>query len=194
MGLPYFGVTPAADLVLALNTLISYLNGGTYGISGVAGATSGARLVNAGGTPAIHAADGNNSTPVITEVYISEIFIPCNMLVTGVAVFNGSDVTGNMKAGLGSSTGAVLATSASTAGSGTDAYQLLPFTSTYSALGPKRYYILMFYDSGTARYNTFAVGKHGASVQTGQVYATGFTAFTPPTTFTTNVGNIAGLY
>jgi hypothetical protein len=151
-------------------------------------------LVNAGGTSAVLAADGNNSTPVITEVYISEIFVFCNMLVMGVAVFNGSDVTGNIKVGLGSSAGAVLATSAATAGSGTDAYQLVPFTATYNALGPARYYILTFYSSGTARYNTFAVGKHGVGVQTAQTFNTGFTAFTPPTTFTTVVGNIAGLY
>ncbi len=194
MAIPYFSSpTPAADLQLELNTLISYLNGNTYGVAGVSGTVS-PRLVNAGSTSAVLAADGNNSTPVITEVYISEIFVPCNMLVTGVAVFNGSDVTGNIKVGLGSTAGAVLATSASTAGSGTDAYQLVPFTATYSALGPHIYYILTMYSSGTARYNTFAVGKHGVGVQTGQVYATGFTAFTPPTTFTTVVGNICGLY
>jgi hypothetical protein len=151
-------------------------------------------MVNAGGTAAIDAAQGVNSTPVVTEVYISEIFVPCNMLVTGVAVFNGSDVTGNIKVGLGSATGAVLATSASTAGSGTDAYQLVPFTATLNVLGPARYYILTFYDSGTARYNTFHVGKHGVGVQTAQTYATGFTAFTAPTTFTADIGNIAGLY
>lgn len=194
MAIPLFSTpTPAADLQFELNLLISYLNGNTYGVAGVGGSVS-PRLVNAGGTSAVLAADGNNSTPVITEFYISEIFVPCNMLVTGVAVFNGSDVTGNIKVGLGSSAGAILATSASTAGSGTDAYQLVPFTATYSAIGPKTYYILTFYDSGTARYNTFAVGKHGVSKKTGEVYATGFTAFTPPTTFTTALGNIAGLY
>ncbi len=194
MAIPYFSSpTPAADLQFELNTLIAYLNGGTYGAGSVNGNAQ-PRLVNAGGTSAVLAADGNNSTPVITEVYISEIFVPCNMLVTGVAVFNGSDVTGNIKVGLGSSTGAVLATSAATAGSGTDAYQLVPFTATYSALGPQRYYILTFYSSGTARYNTFAVGHHATAVQTAQTFSTGFTAFTPPTTFTTVVGNIAGLY
>ncbi len=193
MAIPYFGVTPAADLVLALNTLISYLNGNTYGQPGIGGVAS-PRLVNAGGTSAVLAADGNNSTPVNTEVYISEIFVPVNMNVTGVAVFNGSDVTDNIKVGLGSSAGAVLATSASTAGSGTDAYQLVPFTAQYAALGPRTYYILTMYAGNTSRYNTFAVGKHGVAKQTTQVFATGFTAFTPPTTFTTNLGNIAGLY
>ncbi len=193
MAIPYFGVTPAADLVLALNTLISYLNGGTYGSGSVSGNVS-PRQVNIGGGSAVLAADGNNSTPVNTETYVSEIFVPCNMLVTGVAVFNGSDVTGNMKVGLANAAGtSILASSASTAGSGTDAYQLVPFTATYSALGPARYYIMVQYSSGTARYNTFAVGKHGVLVQTAQTFGT-LTTFTPPTTFVTVVGNIAGLY
>lgn len=184
----------SADLKSILNNLIQSINTNSAGIGGLNGTQITPRLVNAGGTAAMAAADGNNSTPVVTEVYISEIFVPANMLVTGVAVFNGSDVTGNIKVGLGSAAGAVLATSASTAGSGTDAYQLVPFTATLNVLGPARYNILTIYDSGTARYNTFPVGKHGASVQTGQVFATGFTAFTSPTTFTANVGNIAGLY
>jgi hypothetical protein len=183
-----------ADLKSILNGLIQNINGNAGGVAGVSGVQVSPRSVNAGGGSAVLAADGNNSTPVITETYISEIFVPCNMLVTGVAVFNGSDVTGNVLVGLGSAAGAVLATSAATAGSGTDAYQLVPFTATLNVTGPATYYILTMYSSGTARYNTFAVGKHGVGVHTGQVFATGFTAFTPPTTFTTVIGNIAGLY
>ena len=193
MAIPYFtGPTPPMDLQLELNTLIAYINGGTFGNNSIGGSAQ-PRLVNAGGTSAVLAADGNNSTPVITETYISEIFVPCNMLVTGIAVFNGSDVTGNIFVGLGSAAGAVLAQSASTAGSGTDAYQLVPFTATLNVLGPANYYIMTQYSSATARYNTFAVGKHGVSKQTTQTFGT-LTSFTPPTTFTTALGNIAGLY
>ncbi len=46
-----------------------------------------------------------------TETYIGEVFIPCNMTVTGVAVFNGSNVTGNMNVGLANSSGANVAES-----------------------------------------------------------------------------------
>ncbi len=154
-----------------------------------------ARNVNAGGISAVLAADGNNSTPVTTETYISEIFVPYNCTVTGVAVFNGSDVTGSMTVGLADASGTPIAAavSASTAGSGTDAYQLVPFAAPYAAVGPAKYHIMVQYNSGTARYNTFAVGKHAVTKQTSQTYGT-LVAFTPPTTFTTVIGNICGLY
>jgi hypothetical protein len=182
-----------ADLKSILNGLIQNINGNASGVPGVNGVQVSPRMVNAGGVSAVLAADGNNSTPSTTETYISEIFVPCNMLVTGIAVFNGSDVTGNMFVGLANASGAIIAQSASTAGSGTDAYQLIPFTATLNITGPARYYIMTQYDSGTARYNTFAVGKHGVSKQTTQTFGT-LVAFTPPTTFATAIGNIAGLY
>jgi hypothetical protein len=139
--------------------------------------------------------DFNNSTPSTTETYVSEIFIPCNMTVTGVALFNGTDVTGNVTVGLATSAGAPItaAKSASTAGSGTDAIQLVPFASPYAAVGPATYYIQVQYSSATARYNTHVLGKHGVLVQTGQTYGT-LTSFTAPTTFVTNVSNVGGLY
>lgn len=152
------------------------------------------RNVNVGGVAAVLAADGNDSTPVATEVYIGELYMPSTMTVTGLACFNGSVASGNMKVGLADASGNIIATSASTAMSGTDAYQRVAFTSTLSLAGPATYYALQFFDNGTARYNTFAVGKFGASKQTGQTYATGFTAITAPTTFTTALAGICGLY
>jgi len=148
-----------------------------------------------GQQPALTTSDGNNSTPVTTEVYVSEIFIPCNMTITGVTLFNGSDVTGNVFVGLASADGTPIAAakSAATAGSGTDAYQRVPFATAYEAVGPATYYIQVAYSSGTARYNTHTLGNHGVLVQTAQTNGT-FTAFTPPTTFVTNVSNIGGLY
>lgn len=165
------------------------------GTSAAGGFSVTARGIHTGGHSAQLAADGNNSTPVITETYVSEIVVPYNCTVTGIAVFNGSDVTGNMTVQLATSTGAPITStkSASTAGSGTDAYQLIPFGTAYNAVGPATYYIQVQYSSATARYNTHAVGTHGVLVQTGGTYGT-FVSFTPPTTFVTNVGNIAGLY
>lgn len=166
----------------------------TGGVASSGGFTASCRNVSVAGTAAQLAADGNDSTPVNTEVYISEIFVPYNCTATGVAVFNGSNVTDNIKVGIGSTAGVVLATSASTAGSGTDAYQLVPFTGTLALKGPATYYVLTIYAGNTSRYNTFAVGSFGCSKQTGQVFATGFTTFTAPTTFTTALCNIASLY
>jgi hypothetical protein len=166
----------------------------TGGIVAAGGFTASPRLVQVGNEPAIATTSGTDATPVATEVYIGEIFVPCNMTITGVANFNGSVASGNLKVGLASSAGAVLATSASTAMAGTDAYQLVPFTATYAAVGPATYFVLLFIDNGTARTNTHTVGTFGASKQTGQTYATGFTTITPPTTFTTALAPIASLY
>lgn len=166
----------------------------TGGIAAGGGFAFSPRLCHSGGEPAIASTSGTDATPVITEVYIAEVFVPANCTVTGVAVFNGSVASGNMKVGLANSSGAVVATSGSTAMSGTDAYQRIDFTSTYAAKGPATYYILQFIDNTTARYNTHTVGNFGAGKQTGQTYATGFTTITPPTTFTTALGPIASLY
>lgn len=163
--------------------------------SGVSVGTVAARGLHTGQTAAQVSTDGNNSTPIVTETYVSEITIPGNTTITGVAVFNGTDVTGNVTVGLADAIGAPIAStkSASTAGSGTDAYQLIPFATPYVASGPATLFIQVQYSSGTARYNTHTIGTHGVMKQTSQTYGT-LTSFTPPTTFVTNIGNIASLY
>lgn len=166
----------------------------TGGIVAAGGFSIAPNLVHSGGIPARVSTDGTDATPVSTEVYIAQIYIPANCTVTGVSVFNGSVASGNIKVGLADSTGAVVATSASTAMSGTDAYQRIAFTSTYAAKGPATYYILEFVDNNTARINTHTFGDFRTAKQTGQTFATGFTTITPPTTFTTALGPIASLY
>ena len=166
----------------------------TGGIAAAGGFTVRPHLIHTGGMPARVNTDGTDATPVATEVYIGQISVPANTTVTGVAVFNGSVASGNLKVGLASSAGAVVATSASTAMAGTDVYQRVPFTATYAAVGPATYYVLLFIDNNTARYNTHTFGDFGAAKQTGQTYATGFTTITPPTTFTANLAPIASLY
>lgn len=165
------------------------------GIAAAGGFSVSPRSIWIGETAPQVSTDFNNSTPVITETYVSEVFVPCNMSVTGVAIFNGSDVTGNMTVGLATSAGAPItaAKSASTAGAGIDSIQLIPFAAPYAAVGPAIYYIQVQYSSGTARYNTHVLGKHGVLVQTAQTYGT-LTSFTAPTTFVTNVSNVGGLY
>lgn len=145
-----------------------------------------------GGNPSMVAYTAQ--TPVITEVYIAEVMVPANVTVTGVAIFNSATISGNVKVGLANSAGAIVATSASTAMSGTSQYQLVPFTAAYVALGPATYYVTVFYDNNTVRPNTLTQGSCGVAKQTGQVYATGFTAITPPTTFATALGPVANLY
>jgi hypothetical protein len=178
-------ITPATTVTGAITP--------TGGVAAAGGFSASCRNIAVGGLVPAVSTDFTNSTPVITETYISEIFVPANCSATGIAVFNGSDVTGNMNVGLANSSGALVAESADTAGSGTDAYQRIPFTAPYAAKGPATYYILVQYSSGTARYNSPPLGSFGASVKTGETFGT-FTTVTPPTTFTANVGNIASLY
>ena len=153
------------------------------------------RNVNTCGTGG-NAATGafTDQTPVSTEFYVAEVMVPANVTVTGVAVFNGSVASGNMKVGLANSSGVNVATSASTAVSGTSAYQRVAFTGTYAAVGPATYYVEVFYDNNTTRANAFTVGNCGVSKATGQTFATGFTTVTPPTTFTSAIGPVAALY
>jgi hypothetical protein len=185
-----------ADLKDILNRLIMQINGNTAGTTGVGGAPISARLMNNGGAPANISTDGVDSTPVITEVYYAEMFVDANVLATGIANFNGSVASGNIKCGLFSATGTLLATSASTAMAGTDAYQLVPFTAALTVLGPAMYYTGLFVDNTTARFNAWGAGKFGGSKQTAQTYATGFTNISSPaTTFTlANLPPIQGLY
>ena len=138
-----------------------------------------------------------DQTPVATEVYTAEVFVPANATVTGVAIRSGSVASGNVKVGLADVSGNVLKTSASTAVAGAaGVYQRVPFTSTYAATGPATYYILTFYDNTTVRASAHTQGNCGAGKLTGQTYATGFVsnASLAPTTFTSALGPVASLY
>lgn len=164
------------------------------------------RTFHTGGVPAAAAADFNNSTPVSTELYLAEIYVAAPCIVRGAAVFNGSDVTDNIKAALFDAEGVMLAASISTAGAGPDAYQLVPFTLDYTGAGAitqillqrGTYYIGTCYASNTSRFNTHVVGAFGAGKITSLVFATNFvtTGLTvaTPKTFTTVLGPVATLY
>lgn len=136
---------------------------------------------------------GTDTTPVITEEYVCEVFVHMNSLLTGVSLLNGSAVSGNVTVILYDSNGAIVANSASTAQSGTAAYQKIPFASTYVARGPAKYFIGLQVDNTTARFRSHILGNFGAAKKTGGTYGT-LTTLTVPTTFTTGVGPIADVY
>lgn len=192
-------LTPAQRKALAVFNLgLTATNGGafspTLGVAGAGGVAISPRLMHTGANPASAAADFTDQTPVATEVYIAEVYVPANASLTGVALMNGSAVSGNVKVGLANSAGLIVATSASTAQAGTTAYQRVPFTAPFAAIGPGTYYVTTIIDNATGRLKAHTVGNFGASKQTGQVFATGFTTITPPTTFTTALGPVATLY
>lgn len=142
--------------------------------------------------PAKVSTDGTDSTPVITETYIAQVDVPHACTVTGIAAFNGSVASGNVKYAIADSLGTVLGSTASTAMAGTDAYQRVALSATLDLVGGT-YFILQQIDNTTARVNSHTLGNGGASKKTGETYGT-FTAITPPTTFTANLGPIASLY
>lgn len=189
------GPQPAADLSSIINGLIVQINAAA-GFSQFSNTVQPSpRNFNTCGTAAQLAADGNNSTPASTSVYVAEVFVPVNVVATGVATFNGSAGTDNRIVGLYSKTGTLLATSISTAAGNNDEYQRIAFSAPITVTGPGTYYIAQSYAGNTARFNTFAVGSCGAGEITTQVFANGLPAsITPPTTFTTALGPIAALY
>lgn len=168
------------------------------------------RNCNTGAQGAQIAADGTNSTPVITELYVAEVFVSATGLTTGAAPFMGSANSDNFKVALYDAAGNLLRATASTAGNTTaDAYQRAAWATgplgaaatTLVLIGPATYYLAICFDGTTSRFNTFAVGNFGGGKVTGLVYATNFAAsgtaltITPITTFTAaSLPPMIGLY
>jgi len=188
------------------NTNITVLDSGATTVRGAITPTGGVAAaggfsatpcgqIHTGGAPATAAADGSELTPTTTSVYTVEIFVPCNMTLTGVRHFNGSDVTGNITVALYTSAGVAIAAavSAATAGSGTDAYQSIPFATPYAAVGPAKYLIGFQYSSASARPNCHLIGTAFGIVQASATI--GVTAISPlPTAFVATTQPIASLY
>ncbi len=150
------------------------------------------RLIHTGGKPAMLNSEGNDTTPVVTETYLAEVYIPANMTVTGIALLNGSAVDGNVTVGLYDAAGILVAQSDTTAQAGTDAYQRIPFAAALAAL-PGTYYVAAQFDDTDARFNSHIFGDFGAGKLTSQTYGA-MPHGTMPTDFTTALGPIASLY
>lgn len=136
---------------------------------------------------------GTDTTPVVTETYVARVFIPLNTTLTGLSVLNGSAVAGNITMALADSNGTVIANTASTAASGTAAYQQVAFTSPLTVKGPGEYFILLQSNNTSYRFRTHTLGNFKAGKLTAQTYGT-LPSFTPPTGFTTALGPIASTY
>jgi hypothetical protein len=164
---------------------------------GVAAATGTAipNTIHTGGRPATVSTDGTDTTPSVTETYYAQVFVPANMTVTGVALFNGSAVAGNVRISMLTSAGVPIAAAltASTAQSGTDAYQRIPFASPWAAVGPATYYVAVQFNNTGARFNSHVFGDFVAGKKTGETFGT-FTTVTVGTTFTASLGPYASLY
>jgi len=172
---PTGGVGPAGGF----STPTVFHSGGSSPFSGIA-ATSGA----------------TNASIVTTETYLCEVFVPVNAILTGIAILNGTAAAGHINVGLANSSGTVVAKSATNvSASGTSTYQQVPFTATYSAVGPAKYFILLQGDSTSGRYNAHTIGNFGAGKVTTETYGTFLTtASYSTTTFTTAIAPVADTY
>jgi hypothetical protein len=155
------------------------------------------RLAHSGGRPPFASAPATdaglfNATPVSTETYVSEIIVPLAGTATGVGILNGSAVSGNVTVYLLDLSGQQIAKSASTAQSGTTAYQRVSFSAA-KFITPGTYYLGLQVDNGTGRYTGHVFGDFGGGKFTGTTYGTFPSGQTMPTTFTANVAPVAHL-
>jgi len=141
----------------------------------------------------------NGTTLSATTMYCSEVNLPQNKLLTGIAVLNGTTVgTDNHLVALYDSAGKLLANSATAGALAANAsvYQEFSFTSTFYAVGPARYFACM-QTNGTSATVRMAVTGQGDTIltkgQTGVTFGT-IPSLTVPTTFTTAVGPFVYLY
>lgn len=156
-------------------------------------------VFHTGNSPAQLSTDGVNSTPVITEIYLAEVFVPFTTLVNGIWVFNGTVVaTDKVRVLLYDETGTVIASSAAAGFQPTtaDAYEHVAFalasngtTAITDVVVPTgTYFIGTIYNGTTNRFNAHGVGAFRGGKDTGAVFATaGVSAkltATMPTTFT----------
>lgn len=148
----------------------------------------------------IAATSGTDTTPANGTQFVTSIFLPWNMTLTGVSYLIGS-VGGTDRAYvvLYDSSGAVLANS-TLASSGTVVgtaanVQALPFTSTYEAKGGRRYFVGLSMNGNTARFRSVPAHTQ-AGLWAGQVEQTHATvaAITPPSTFTADKAPVIFLY
>lgn len=180
-----------------------------YDLLALGGIRPPAGMCHTGNSPAQIAADGVNSTPVVTEIYVAALVVRFTCLATGISVFNGSVVaTDKYKVALFDASGTLLRTSAAAGFQPTavDSYENVAFalnyaqaTATTIVLPSGVYYVGCIYNGTTNRFNAHGVGAFPTRRVTGAVFATAFNTtsltITPPTAFTvTDLPPIASLY
>lgn len=142
---------------------------------------------------------GTSTTASATTLYLSQIFIPANAVLTGIAVNNAATVgTNKYVVALFNASGIPVANSAlaGVTTSGASAFQSVPFTATYSVTGPAVYWIGLYVNGATDTfYSIPAVGAANglAGSVAGQTFGT-VTSVVLPTTFTAGLGPVAFTY
>lgn len=182
-------------------------SGGAFSTTGSLSATGGQVAINQdagnnvtyaiGGAPA-SGSHGNNTTMVAGTTYWTQLFLDCNLTLTGVSVLvGGTGGTDSWIVALYNNAGALVANSAlagTTAGTANN-MQNIAFTATYAAVGPAYYFIGLQSNGTTAKFQSyttpgsiFITGSHTGS------FDTLINPITPGTTYTNNVGPVSAVY
>ena len=141
---------------------------------------------------------GTSAVHVAGTWYRSEIYVPHLAQWTGINVLNGATVgTDNILVALYDTNG-VLITNSAVAGAlsaGANAFQSLAFL-TQPILPPGRYFVAVQCNGTTATTRKWAAANGGDQMTQSATgtFGTVPASFTPPTTFTADVGPIAALY
>jgi hypothetical protein len=151
----------------------------------------------AGGfVPPALATGGTDTTGIATQLWVSELRINANTLITGLSFLIGSvGGTDKVIVSLYDANGNLVANSAlagATVGTAST-FQRVAFTAAYSA-APGLYYVVVSTNGTTAKIQTQAAGDHNCGVITGQVFGTLPATITPPSTFTAAKGPIVMTY
>lgn len=181
----------------------------TLGVTGVTTATGGVaggtapKTIWPAGPPPLASTDGTDTAGHTTTVFLTQMFIPVNCTLTGIGIFNGSANTDKYVVALFNSAGTAVANSATagTASSGTDTFQEIAFTGTYASLGPATYWVGLYTNGTTVRFNSIPAAapylltrQFGlAGSVTGQTFGT-VASVTLPTTFTADKGPFSYVY
>jgi hypothetical protein len=142
---------------------------------------------------------GTSTTPSITTVYLSQVYIPAKCTLTGVAVNSGATIgTDKYIVALFDQDGVALANSAlaGVTTASADGFQSIPFTAILDVNGPAVYWIGLYVGGTTDRFRSIpALGAYAglAGSATGQTFGT-IANVTLPTTFTADKGPVAFVY
>lgn len=140
---------------------------------------------------------GTDGVHVAGTMYYSELWLPANKTITGIAVLNGTTAgTDKLVLALASSAGAILANTllTGTTASGTDAFQKIALTATYAAVGPARYFLVLQAEGTTTKTRKIAASTYrNFAAKTAGSFGT-LASFTPPTSTTADEGPIGFVY
>lgn len=152
------------------------------------------------GATAYTSINTNGTALTATTMYCTEVFLPTDKLLTGIAILNGTTVgTDNHLVILYSKAGGTALANSATAGavsSGGSTFQQYAFTSTYIAVGPADYFACVQSNGATDNLRMVVTGVNDNLLtkgQTASVFGT-IPALVAPTTFTTAVGSYIYLY